>query len=527
MTEESPIKGRLSLKRRIVDSDTDSNDVSSPLKRNAANSTPKKTKTITLSPNGKESDDNNSKMAALLEKATWKKGEKVPYLALTDTMSEIEKVSKRLEMIEILSNYLYTVMELTPEDVLPSIYLCLNKLAPDYEGIETGVGEGMILKALAGATGRAVKEIKRDVEKQGDLGLVAESSRSKQRMLFQPKRLTVRDVFDRLREVAAMSGKDSGEKKTNKIQGLIVACKETEARYLVRSLNGKLRIGLAEQSLLVALGQAAVLHENKTLSRKNDKFKEKAEKAVDKLKATYAECPNYDKVVKVMLEHGIEQLAEHCKITPGVPVKPMLAHPTKGVAEVLKRFENNVFTCEHKYDGERAQVHLLEDGTIKIYSRNQEDNTPKYPDIVSRIPQVIKPGVTSFIIDSEAVAWDIEAKSILPFQVLSTRKRKDVKEEDVKVKVCMFAFDMLYLNGKPLNREPLRVRRDHLFKSFESKEGVFMFAQSKDVTTTEEIQELIDVAVKEKCEGLMVKCLDNDATYEIAKRSRNWLKVSR
>ena len=82
--------------------------------------------------------------------------------------------------------------------------------------------------------------------------------------------------------------------------------------------------------------------------------------------------------------------------------------------EVLTRFENAKFTCEWKYDGERAQIHLLENGDIKIFSRNQEDNTTKY-------------------LDSEAVAWDREKKPIQPFQVLSTRKRKDADEYEIKV----------------------------------------------------------------------------------------------
>jgi DNA ligase-1 len=60
----------------------------------------------------------------------------------------------------------------------------------------------------------------------------------------------------------------------------------------------------------------------------------------------------------------------------------MLAHPTKSISEVLDRFEGITFTCEYKYDGERAQIHKLEDGSCRIYSRNSENMSEKYPDII-------------------------------------------------------------------------------------------------------------------------------------------------
>lgn len=126
----------------------------------------------------------------------------------------------------------------------------------------------------------------------------------------------------------------------------------------------------------------------------------------------------------------------------------MLAKPTKAITEVLTRFENKTFTCEYKYDGERAQVHLLPDGKVAIFSRNSEDMSKKYPDLVEQIPRCIKEGTTSFVLDAEAVAINKTTGALLPFQELSKRKRKDVKVEDIQVKVALYAFDLLYLNGE-------------------------------------------------------------------------------
>ena len=167
-----------------------------------------------------------------------------------------------------------------------------------------------------------------------------------------------------------------------------------------------------------------------------------------------------------MLENGVLNLREACRLQPGVPLKPMLAKPTKSITEVLDRFEGKDFTCEYKYDGERAQIHFVahdaaetlataapsagksDRGVSNIFSRNSEDLSKKYPDILAKLPTWVKEGTKSFVLDCETVAWDVTEKKVLPFQQLMTRKRKDVKVEDVKVKVCVFAFDLLYLNGK-------------------------------------------------------------------------------
>ncbi|XP_046856445.1 DNA ligase 1-like isoform X2 [Xenia sp. Carnegie-2017] len=472
-----------------------------------------------------------------LKHACWKHKERVPYLALARTFQCIESTSARLKITSTLSNLFRSVIALTPQDLLPCLYLCLNKLAPSYEGIELGIGDGLLIKVIAETTGRSTQQVKLEFGEKGDLGIVAEASRSTQRTMFTPAKLTVSTVYNKLKEIALMTGHSSVNRKADKVKSMFVACRQSEARYLTRSLAGKLRIGLAEQTVLTALAHAVVLtppsndFPPETLDASKgipaEAFKKKLDAAALIVKTCYCELPNYDVLVAALLEHGLKELSKHCHITPGVPLKPMLAHPTKGVEEVFKRFEDASFTCEYKYDGERAQIHVLNRNDIRIYSRNQENNTSKYPDVVARMAKVLKEDVTSCIIDSEAVAWDQEKKQILPFQVLSTRKKKDAEASEIKVQVCIYAFDLLYLNGKSYVKEPFKVRRDILRSSLNEIDGEFIFAKCITSTDTDDIAEFLDESIKGNCEGLMVKTLEVDATYEIAKRSHNWLKLKK
>lgn len=168
--------------------------------------------------------------------------------------------------------------------------------------------------------------------------------------------------------------------------------------------------------------------------------------------------PPRPQLATALLAMPPERLRTHCFLTPGLPVKVMLGKAAKSFEQIVTKFEGRRFSLEYKYDGERAQIHLLEDGRIVIYSRNLENNTGKYPDIIQALPRVLAPGVKSAILDAEVVAWDPVHKAILPFQTLSTRKRKDVATESVTVQVVLFGFDLLYLNGVSYMKKPFQVR---------------------------------------------------------------------
>ncbi|CAA0840174.1 DNA ligase 1 [Striga hermonthica] len=454
----------------------------------------------------------------------WGQGERVPFMFVVKAFDAIDKEKGRIAITEIVCNMLRTVIETTPDDLLAVVYLLANRIAPAHEGLELGIGDASIIKALAEAYGAKEAHIKNQYKERGDLGLVAKASRSSQPLMRKPEALTVTKVFESFRLIAKESGKDSQEKKKNHIKALLVAATDCEPQYLIRLLQTKLRIGLAEQTLLVALGHAAVYSEKHSSPLKVDSPLEEAAKIV---KQVYSVIPVYDKIVPSLLSGGVWNLPKTCSFAPGIPVGPMLAKPTKGVSEIVEKFQDMEFTCEYKYDGERAQIHYMENGSVEIYSRNAERNTGKFPDVVATIERLKKPSVTSFVLDCELVAYDREKQKIQPFQILSTRARKNVVMSDIKVNVCIYAFDMLYLNGQQLLQEQLCVRREHLYESVQEEHGFLQFATAITSNDLEEIQKFLDDAVNSSCEGLIIKTLNKDATYEPAKRSNNWLKLKK
>lgn len=207
----------------------------------------------------------------------WKPGEPVPYAALCTTFSKIEMTTKRLEILAHCSLFLRQVLRLTPSDMLPTVMLMVNKLAADYAGIELGIGESLIMKAVSGSTGRSLQQIKADQMEIGDLGLVAAMSRSKQPTMFKPKALTIEGVRKGLLAIATVEGQGAQGRKIDGIKKLLSAADAesagkqvdiekdkggpSEAKFIVRTLEGKMRLGLAEKTVVVAVAQAIIFHE--------------------------------------------------------------------------------------------------------------------------------------------------------------------------------------------------------------------------------------------------------------------------
>jgi DNA ligase 1 len=235
-------------------------------------------------------------------------------------------------------------------------------------------------------------------------------------------------------------------------------------------------------------------------------------RAEEIVKACFARRPNYNDLVPVLLEIGIsEELLIRCGLTMHIPLRPMLGSIIRDLSEMLTKLQGRDFACEFKYDGQRAQIHCDESGKVSIFSRHLEVMTDKYPDLVELIPKIRGEGVDSFIMEGEVVAVDRGTGELKNFQTLTNRARKDVDIGSITVDVCMFAFDLMYLNGQPLLDRPFRERRELLRSLFTEMPHRFTWVQSLDATSadSESVLEFFKAATDIKCEGIMVKILDN------------------
>ncbi|KAL3914950.1 MAG: hypothetical protein SGILL_005872 [Bacillariaceae sp.] len=490
----------------------------------------------------------------------------VLYVELAKVFDKIEAISGRLDIQALMTKFLRQVLQYSPQDLNSAIYLASNSVAPSYECVELGIGDSLLITAIAEAYGSKDKVVKAKYEDVGDLGTVAQTAKSKQRTLgfgLKPKPLTIPQVLQVFREIANITGNSSRKLKIGKIKKLLVGVQDSaETKYIIRGLQGKLRIGLAQSTVLVSLAHALTMTIPATVVvKKNDDeddyddsdpiisalkdgslpVEKTLEAAANMIRKVYSEVPSYDTLLDAALKVPLIDLQDACHFQPGIPVEPMLAKPTKSIQEVLKRLNGQEFTCEFKYDGERAQIHKTPDGTLKVFSRNLLETSGKYPEVPTYVQEAAEAAVKaegkddspsaaadSFVLDAEVVAFNRETGQLVPFQILSTRKKTEESADTAKVQVIVQAFDLMYLNGKSLLSTTLKERRSLLHKHFAPVEGKFQFAKAldhKEDGDTMVLEQFLDTAVKGQCEGLMVKTMTD--IYEPSRRSLNWLKLKK
>lgn len=418
------------------------------------------------------------------------------------------KNSKNIQK-DVIANLFRSIIILRPDHLAKCFYLCVGKLCPDHRGIELGVGNEALYKAVSRSTGLSIKQVKQQENQTGDLGIVASTGKATQKNLttyFSKKTKasphTIADIYDSIWRMCLIKGQNSTALKEDELVKLLNLADSDEAKYIIRIVQKSLKIGASELTMQSALARAIASTPPKQAgfppaiikAKNSEEIEDKCEEI---LKKAINECPDYDKIINALLQYGpdgqdLSIITKLCNITPGTPVKPMLAQPTKGIQEILKRFTGIEFTCEYKYDGMRAQIHILADQTIQIYSRNSENLTEMYPDVIQFLSTHIDfESVRDCIIDSEVVAFDAATNRIKPFQDIQHRGRKNVDINQIEVKVCVFPFDILYLNGMSMVDLSLAQRREYLMSTIKEEPGLIQFVTYQNVSLFEDIETLL------------------------------------
>ncbi len=433
------------------------------------------------------------------------------YRRLVEFYEKIEKTTSRIAMTE----YLVALFKETPVEVLDKvIYLTQGKLRPDYEGVELGVAEKLTLRAIARAVGVSQGKVEELYKKLGDPGLTAQQLLEKYRAggltaflggaaVTQP--LTVRRVYDSLMKIAKAQGEGSQDVKVNTLVSLLRDAEPIEAKYLVRTVTGRLRLGVADMTILDAL---AIAFTGK-----------KAARTV--LEKAYTKHPDLGYIATVLAREGLDKLKE-MKIQVGIPILPMLAERLSDPQEILDKLGGKCL-AEYKYDGERVQAHRKGD-KVWLFSRRLENITHHYPDVVEYVKRLKS---DEFVVEGEVVAVDPNTGDMLPFQELMHRRRKyDVEKAMEEYPVRIYLFDIVYREGEELIELPLPERKKHL-SEITAEDDHVRLAVGKIIVNPRDLMLFFEQAISEGCEGLMCKSIGPESIYQMGARGWLWIKFKR
>jgi len=427
------------------------------------------------------------------------------YSIIADAYGKIEATTKRLEMTDLLVNLLKN----TPKEVIGKVvYLTQGKIYPDFVGLETGVAERLAIKALARASGQSESRIEEDLKKSGDIGETAQKfmAGKKQATLGVQKTLTVQKVYETLDKMAKATGSGTVDTKMTLLAGLLADATPKEAKYIMRTVTGNLRLGIADMTVLDAL---AIAYGG---GKETSELVERA----------YSISSDLGRVAETVAEKGLAGI-EKFQVSVGEPIRPMLAERLSSSEEILEKLGGKC-VAEYKYDGERIQLHK-KGSDVVLFSRRLESISSQYPDAVELIKKHVK--AKEAILEAECVAIDIDSGEMRPFQELMHRRRKyGIQKAIEEYPVSLFMFDALYVDGKDLTLEPFLTRRKALQKAVAESDRMHLV---KGITTSnvKELEKFFLEAIEDGCEGLVCKSIAADSVYQAGARGWLWIKYKR
>ena len=427
------------------------------------------------------------------------------YSSLVDVYESISKTTKRLE----ITGLLVELLKKTPISVIDKVaYLTQGKLYPDYYGIEIGIAEKLAIKCISAIAGTTEARIITEYKSKGDLGTAAEQLLTKKtQVALQKERLTVEEIYNGLDKIARSSGQGSVEAKIRQLTGLLGKASPLEAKYMIRTALGRLRLGVADMTILEALWQA---------------FSPiKASRSI--LEQAYNRSSDLGLLAKRLAAGGMKEI-ESFRITVGVPIRPMLAERLPDANAILEKMGGSA-AAEYKYDGLRIQAHISPKG-INMFSRRLENITDQFPDV----QELLRKGIneTEVILEGEAVPVDRATGDLLPFQLVSQRRGRKYELDRAieEIPVALFAFDLLYANGTDYTDKIYPQRRTALEKMIRTSDRLSLSRRTV-VKNPSQLDGFMQQAISDGCEGLMVKSIGPDSIYKAGARGWTWVKYKR
>jgi len=427
----------------------------------------------------------------------------VRYEVVAEAYRDLEQTSARLALIGRLA----ALLEATPAELLPTVcYLCEGLIAPEFAGVDLGLAEKLAIRAVATATGTTPEHAAASVRAAGDLGLAGEQLLAAT-AVGRVASLQVTTVVDTLHEIAAAEGTGSQGRKLDLLAGLLAQATPLEARYLLRQVTGNLRLGIGTPTILDALAQ---VHAGG-----------RADRPV--LERAYNICCDIGKVAAALAGGGLAAV-EQIKVSPGNPVRAMLAQRLSDATEILAKLGGEC-AAEYKYDGVRVQAHRTADGAIELFTRRLERVSAQFPDVVEHLARGLGPAEA--IVEGEVVAFDPAAGELRPFGEVMTRRRKHgIAEAARDVPVSLFCFELLFADGQDLTQLPYPDRRARLAGAITTSPQLRL-TTATEVASPAALDAAFEQAVTDGCEGLVCKSVGPASVYQAGARGWLWIKLKR